>query len=181
MALRYLGNARGWVFSDGSLRLLGDLWQFLAFLANAALFLLIGMTRARHRPASLSRRGGRRHHRRADRAVAGRLWPRVVPAGERRHTLLARTTPPVLGWAAGRGRACGGVKPARRLSAPCRIAGDDLWRSCLHNSGAGVTIGPLARRLGYALKGRGAGLRRRTPESVHLRLMFAGVRAASST
>jgi monovalent cation:H+ antiporter, CPA1 family len=44
MALRYLGNARGWVFSDGSLRLLGDLWEFLAFLANAALFLLIGMT-----------------------------------------------------------------------------------------------------------------------------------------
>src|SRR5215203_1903304 len=44
MMLGYLGRARGWIFSDGSERLLTDLWEFLAFVANAALFLLMGST-----------------------------------------------------------------------------------------------------------------------------------------
>jgi monovalent cation:H+ antiporter, CPA1 family len=44
MALGYLGRTRGWIFSDGSERLLTDLWEFLAFAANAALFLLMGLT-----------------------------------------------------------------------------------------------------------------------------------------
>ncbi|MBA3451424.1 MAG: cation:proton antiporter [Chloroflexia bacterium] len=44
MTLGYLGRARGWVFSDGSERLLIGLWEFLAFIANAALFLLMGLT-----------------------------------------------------------------------------------------------------------------------------------------
>jgi monovalent cation:H+ antiporter, CPA1 family len=44
MTLGYLGRTRGWVYSDGSERLLTDLWEFLAFVANAALFLLMGMT-----------------------------------------------------------------------------------------------------------------------------------------
>jgi monovalent cation:H+ antiporter, CPA1 family len=44
MTLGYLGRARGWIFSDGSERLLTDLWEFLAFVANAALFLLMGLT-----------------------------------------------------------------------------------------------------------------------------------------
>jgi CPA1 family monovalent cation:H+ antiporter len=44
MTLGYLGRARGWIFSDGSERLLIDLWEFLAFVANAALFLLMGST-----------------------------------------------------------------------------------------------------------------------------------------
>ena len=43
MTLGALGRARGWVYSDGSERLLTDLWAFLAFVANAALFLLMGL------------------------------------------------------------------------------------------------------------------------------------------
>jgi CPA1 family monovalent cation:H+ antiporter len=44
MTLGQLGRVRGWVYSDGSERLLTDLWDFLAFVANAALFLLMGAT-----------------------------------------------------------------------------------------------------------------------------------------
>jgi len=44
MTLGYLGRARGWIFSDASERLLSDLWEFFAFVANAALFLLMGLT-----------------------------------------------------------------------------------------------------------------------------------------
>jgi CPA1 family monovalent cation:H+ antiporter len=43
MTLGHLGRARGWVYSGGSEQLLSDLWEFLAFAANAALFLLIGL------------------------------------------------------------------------------------------------------------------------------------------
>lgn len=43
MTLGHLGRARGWVYSEGSERLLIDFWEFLAFVANAALFLLIGL------------------------------------------------------------------------------------------------------------------------------------------
>ena len=44
MTLGHLGRTRGWIYSDGSERLLTDLWEFLAFAANAALFLLMGLT-----------------------------------------------------------------------------------------------------------------------------------------
>jgi monovalent cation:H+ antiporter, CPA1 family len=44
MTLGSLGRQRGWVFSEGSERLLSDLWAFLAFIANATLFLLMGLT-----------------------------------------------------------------------------------------------------------------------------------------
>lgn len=45
MTLGWLGRRhRGWAYSDGSQRLMGDLWVFLAFVANAALFLLVGLT-----------------------------------------------------------------------------------------------------------------------------------------
>jgi CPA1 family monovalent cation:H+ antiporter len=44
MTLGHLGRSRGWIYSDGSERMLTDLWEFLAFAANAALFLLIGLT-----------------------------------------------------------------------------------------------------------------------------------------
>ena len=42
MTLSRLGRTRGWVFTGGSAELLDDLWAFLAFVANTALFLLIG-------------------------------------------------------------------------------------------------------------------------------------------
>lgn len=44
MTLGYLGRTRGWIYSEGSERLLIDLWAFLSFVANAGLFLLMGLT-----------------------------------------------------------------------------------------------------------------------------------------
>jgi len=46
MTLSRLGRTRGWVFTGGSAALLDDLWSFLAFIANAALFLLMGINAA---------------------------------------------------------------------------------------------------------------------------------------
>lgn len=43
LTLSRLGRTRGWVFSEGAEQLLDDLWAFLAFIANAALFLLMGL------------------------------------------------------------------------------------------------------------------------------------------
>jgi CPA1 family monovalent cation:H+ antiporter len=44
MTLGSLGRRYTWIWSEGSERLLIDFWEFLAFLANAALFLLVGLT-----------------------------------------------------------------------------------------------------------------------------------------
>ena len=44
MTLGRLGRVRGWAYSGGSEALLIDLWAFFAFAANAALFLLMGLT-----------------------------------------------------------------------------------------------------------------------------------------
>ncbi len=44
MTLSRLGRSRGWVFTGGSAELLDNLWAFLAFVANAALFLLMGLS-----------------------------------------------------------------------------------------------------------------------------------------
>jgi CPA1 family monovalent cation:H+ antiporter len=43
MTLGHLGRARGWIYSQRSEELLTDLWEFLAFIANAALFLMMGI------------------------------------------------------------------------------------------------------------------------------------------
>ena len=44
MTLGVLGRRSGWLATGGSARLLVDLWAFLAFIANAGLFLLVGLT-----------------------------------------------------------------------------------------------------------------------------------------
>jgi Na+:H+ antiporter len=44
MTLGELGRRSGWTATGGSARLLIDLWGFLAFIANAGLFLLVGLT-----------------------------------------------------------------------------------------------------------------------------------------
>jgi CPA1 family monovalent cation:H+ antiporter len=44
MTLASLGRRKGWIYSHGSEQMLADLWEFLAFVANAGLFLLIGLT-----------------------------------------------------------------------------------------------------------------------------------------
>lgn len=43
MAMGALGRRHGWVFTQRSHEVLTDLWELLAFTANAALFLLIGL------------------------------------------------------------------------------------------------------------------------------------------
>ena len=43
MMLGHLGRSRGWVLTDRSRDILAELWDFLAFAANAGLFLLIGL------------------------------------------------------------------------------------------------------------------------------------------
>lgn len=43
MTLGVLGRRSGWLATGGSARLLVDLWAFLAFIANAGLFLLVGL------------------------------------------------------------------------------------------------------------------------------------------
>lgn len=44
MTLSRLGRSRGWVFTGGSAEVIDNLWAFLAFIANAALFLLMGLS-----------------------------------------------------------------------------------------------------------------------------------------
>lgn len=46
MTLSRLGRTRGWVFTGGSPEAIDNLWSFLAFIANAALFLLMGLNAA---------------------------------------------------------------------------------------------------------------------------------------
>lgn len=43
ITLGHLGRTRGWVYSAGSEQVLIDLWEYLAFVANAALFLMMGL------------------------------------------------------------------------------------------------------------------------------------------
>lgn len=44
MTLGVLGRRSGWVITGGSTRMLVEMWGFLAFIANAGLFLLVGLT-----------------------------------------------------------------------------------------------------------------------------------------
>ena len=150
MALRYLGNARGWVFSDGSLRLLGDLWEFLAFLANAALFLLIGMT---------ERGAGLLHH---PFAVAGGIAAALVGRAAVAYGLGALLPPlgvklsgaerHVLFW----GGLRGAVALATALSLPFTFPYHDELLAMTYGVvvftilAQGLAIGPLVRRLGLS-------------------------------
>jgi monovalent cation:H+ antiporter, CPA1 family len=43
MTLGHLGRSRGWIYSGGSEQVMIDLWELMAFVANAALFLLMGL------------------------------------------------------------------------------------------------------------------------------------------
>jgi CPA1 family monovalent cation:H+ antiporter len=44
LMLQHQGQTRHWVFSETARYLLFELWEFLAFIANTALFLLMGLT-----------------------------------------------------------------------------------------------------------------------------------------
>src|SRR5215216_6637030 len=148
MMLGYLGRARGWIFSDGSERLLTDLWEFLAFIANAALFLLMGLT---VHVAGLTTYPGAVAIGIAA-ALAGRA---VVAYGV--GSVLPRLSLP-LSWAERHAIFWGGLRGAVALAAALSLPAGFPYRAQLlaMTYGAvlftllfqGVTIAPLVRRLG---------------------------------
>jgi CPA1 family monovalent cation:H+ antiporter len=148
MTLGSLGRRRTWIWSEGSERLLIDLWEFLAFVANAALFLLMGLTA---RVADLRENAGA-----VAVGIAAALIGRAVVAygvG----TLLDRTgfaTPAswrhVLFW----GGLRGAVALAAALSLPTGFPYREQLLAMTYGVviftllAQGLTIGPLVRRLG---------------------------------
>ena len=148
MTLGYLGRARGWIYSDGSERLLTDLWEFLAFVANAALFLLMGLT---VHVAGLTKYPGAVligiAAALAGRAVVaygvGSVLPRLgfsaQLGGEARH-LLGRLTRC--------GRPGRGTQPAGRLPLSGRALAMTYGAVLFTLLVQGLTIAPLVRRLG---------------------------------
>ncbi len=148
MTLGHLGRTRGWIYSDGSERLLIDLWEFLAFVANAALFLMIGLA---VRTADL-----REHPEAVVWGVAAALIGRAV---------VAYGISPVLdrlgfavNWAERHIIFWGGLRGAVALAAVLSLPPDFPNRARLLAMTYGVvlftllvqglTIGPLVRHLG---------------------------------
>jgi Na+:H+ antiporter len=148
MALGHLGRARGWVYSGGSEELLTDLWEFLAFAANAALFLLIGLA---VRAADL-----RAHPEAVVWGVAAALGGRAVvaygigPLLGRLGCAVTRAERHVLFW----GGLRGAVALAAVLSLPpgfphrARLLAMTYGAVLFTLLAQGLTIGPLVRRLG---------------------------------
>ncbi len=153
MALSHLGRSRGWVFTGDSAQLLDDLWAFLAFVANAALFLLMGLavrtTGLLAHPAEVgwgivAALAGRA-------AVAYGLGAALGPLGVR----LPWPERHVLFW--------GGLRGAVALAAALSLPPDFPSRERLLALTYGVvlftilvqglTIGPLVRRLGFTATG----------------------------
>ncbi len=153
MTLSRLGRTRGWVFSDGSERLLGDLWEFLAFVANAALFLLMGLA---VRTAGLLEHPGS-----VCWGIVAALVGRAAVAyglgallGSLRHLRYPFTWPErhVLFW--------GGLRGAVALAAALSLPPDFPARAQLLAMTYGVvlftvrvqglTVAPLVRRLGLS-------------------------------
>lgn len=148
MTLSHFGRTRGWVFSDGSERLLDDLWEFLAFTANAALFLMIGLT--------VRTTGLTQHPFYVAWGIAAALVGRVVVAYG-----LGTLLGPLgfaLTWAERHVLFWGGLRGAVALVAALSLPPDFPYRAQLLAMTYGVvlftviveglTIGPLARRLG---------------------------------
>lgn len=148
VTLGHLGRTRGWVYSGGSEELLTDLWAFLAFVTNAALFLLIGLeiqtADLRAHPAAIAW------------GVAAALVGRALVAYglgallTRLGWVVTRVERHVLFW--------GGLRGAVALAAALSLSPDFPHRTQLlaMTYGAvlftlvvqGLSIGPLIRRLG---------------------------------
>ncbi len=150
LVLRWLGRSRGTAFSARSHEVMRDLWEFLAFVANAGLFLLIGLEirfadlgdhvtaiiwgiiAALIGRAVVAYGGG---------ALLGRVGVRVNRS--ERHVLF---------W----GGLRGAVALAGVLSLPPDIPHRDDLLAMTYGVvlftllGQGLTIGPLVRRLGLA-------------------------------
>ena len=148
MMLGYLGRARGWIFSDGSERLLTDLWEFLAFVANAALFLLMGLT--------VHVAGLTKYPSAVLIGIAAALAGRAVVAYGMGSVLPQWGLP--LGWAERHVIFWGGLRGAVALAAALSLPAGFPYRAQLlaMTYGAvlftllvqGLTIAPVVRRLG---------------------------------
>jgi CPA1 family monovalent cation:H+ antiporter len=148
MTLGELGRRRGWIYSSASEAVLTDLWEFLAFVANAALFLLIGLT---VQTADL-----RDHPESVAWGIVAALSGRAVVAYGLGTVVdlsgfsLNRKERHVLFW--------GGLRGAVALAAVLSLESDFPYRSELLAMvygvvlftllAQGLTIGPLVRRLG---------------------------------
>jgi monovalent cation:H+ antiporter, CPA1 family len=150
MTLGQLGRSRGWIYSDGSERMLTDLWEFLAFIANAGLFLLIGLT--------VSTAGLADHPGEVVWGVAAALVGRLVVAYglgsllDRLRFPLSRGERHLLFW----GGLRGAVALAAALSLPVDFPHRDQVLAMTYGAVIftlivqGATIGPLVRRLKLA-------------------------------
>jgi monovalent cation:H+ antiporter, CPA1 family len=148
MTLGHLGRARGWIYSEGSEGLLIDLWEFLAFVANAALFLMMGI--AVHASGLLN------HPKDVLVGIVAALVGRAAVAYGLGAVLakfgfsLKRTERHMLFW--------GGLRGAVALAAVLSLPTDFPYRDQLLAMTYGVvlftllvqglTIAPLGRRLG---------------------------------
>lgn len=148
MTLGQLGRDRGWIFAHGSERVLVDLWEFLAFVANAGLFLLMGL--------SVQVSGLRDHPAAVGWGIAAALIGRAVVAYglgwslDRTGFRVGLPDRHMLFW--------GGLRGAVALAAALSLPVDFPHRAELlaMTYGAvlftllaqGLTIGPLARHLG---------------------------------
>jgi CPA1 family monovalent cation:H+ antiporter len=130
MTLGHLGRERGWVYSDGSERLLTDLWDFLAFVANAALFLLMGVT--------VSTAGLREHPRAVVVGVVAAVVGRAVVAYGA-GVLLSRTASR-LAWPDCHVLFWGGLRGAVALAAALSLPLDFPFRSQLLAMTYGVVL-----------------------------------------
>lgn len=148
MTLSRLGRSRGWVFTEGSAALLDDLWSFLAFIANAALFLLMGLNAA---AAGLTT-----YPQLVAWGIAAALFGRAVTAYGLGLVLPRRILR--LSWAERHVIFWGGLRGAVALAAALSLPVDFPYRQQLLAMTYGVvlftvlaqglTIGPLVRWLG---------------------------------
>ena len=148
MTLSRLGRSRGWVFTGGSAEVIDNLWSFLAFIANAALFLLMGLNAP---SAGLTTYP----HFVAWGIMAALLGRAVTAYGlgsivPRRVLRLSWSERHVIFW--------GGLRGAVALAAALSLPPDFPYRQQLlamtygvvlfTDLAQGLTIGPLVRRLG---------------------------------
>ena len=148
MTLSRLGRSRGWVFTGGSAEILDNLWSLLAFVANAALFLLMGL----NAPSA----GLTNYPHFVAWGIAAALLGRAVTAYGLGSVLPRRVLH--LSWAERHVIFWGGLRGAVALAAALSLPADFPYRQQLlamtygvvlfTDLAQGLTIGPLVRWLG---------------------------------
>ena len=148
LALKWLGSRRGWIYTGRSHELLPELWEFLAFVANVGLFLLIGL--------EVSVAGMQSH-------IGAVIWGIVTALAGR--AIVAYGGATILGWLhfpltiperhiVFWGGLRGGVALAGVLSLPNHFPYRDELLAMTYGVvlftllAQGLTIGPLVRALG---------------------------------